>query len=238
MRTNVIVMFFIVMLMCSMCLAAPIGSPTATLEQGQASVGMDLSHQTQDVQITGTGFFDGIVPEVSTNMVSALIGYGVTERFEVYGRIGYTDIEDNQKERLTGIGARATIAENVLVDGLDIGMTGQLNLSQLQTQGKIKYPWFSIPIDMDINLMETIVAIGPNYKYGDFNIYGGPAIYRLDGDIETNSYFVEDGSLEETTSIIGYVGGSWECWKNLTVTGECQYGSGFSNINLGAIWKF
>jgi hypothetical protein len=234
----------IVMLMCSMCVAAPIGSPTATLEQGQASIGMDMSRQTQDVKVIGTGYFDGIVPEVKTNMISALIGYGVTERFEVYGRIGYTDIEDNQRERITGIGARATLAENVLVDGLDIGMTGQLNLSQLQTQGKIKYWCLSIPVDMDIDLMETIVAVGPSYALNGFTIYGGPAIYRLDGDIEAEAGWlppfisVDDGSIKETTSIIGYVGGAWECLDNLNLTGELQFGSGFSNINLGAIWKF
>ena len=234
----------LVILICSFCIAAPIGSPTASLEAGKASIGGELSRQTQDVQVYGTGLLDGIAADVQTDMASLLLSYGMTDRFNVYGRLGYIDVEGNQKERLTGVGARATLAENLLTEGLDIGITGQFNLARLQTQIPVKIcPCFSIPVDADIDLFETILAIGPSYEYGDFTVYGGPAIYRLDGDIEASAKLppwmkVEDGSIKETTSIIGWIGGSWNAWKDLQLTGELQFGSDFSNIGLGCIWKF
>ena len=59
--------FVIVLLMCSLVYAGPIGSPTATLPQGKASIGGDMSTTRQDIQILGTGIFDGVIEDYQSS---------------------------------------------------------------------------------------------------------------------------------------------------------------------------
>ena len=236
----------IVLLMCSLVYAGPIGSPTATLEQGKASIGADMSTTRRDIQIYGTKLFDGLMKDYQSDQLTATVSLGVTDRFEVFGTVGYLEGDGTiDGERVMGAGARATIAENVFAEGLDIGITGQFNLARLEgsvpvTIGKC---WWkrTIPVDMSVDLMETIFALGATYTTGDLSIYGGPALYRLDGDIEATSSFIlgnEDGSIKETTSVLGYVGAAWEVMQDVKITSEYGFGSDYQNIGLGVIWRF
>jgi len=245
---NVIV---IVLLTVSLAQAGPIGSPTATLEQGTASVGIEMFRQEQDVVIYGTGLFDGEVPKVQTDMVTVPISYGVTDRLNVFGRVGYATVEDNPTSRLIGAGARATLWEK---DNLSVGMTGQFNLMRIETVGyknqdgycsfSLKKPhWTWHPawvetIPMNVDLTEVIFATGITYKLDDkWTFGGGPGIYWLDGDIETNNDNLQDGSIKQDR-VFGFANAAYKLTKDIDLTGECQFGNDLFGLGVGILWKF
>ena len=246
MKKVFVVTGILIVLLFDVAHAGPIGSPTATLEQGTGSVGVDLTSQRQDLQIFGTGLFDGVIEDYDNQQTTATLSYGVTDRFEVFGRVGYLEGDGTiDGERVMGAGARLTLSENPFdVEGLSIGMTGQFSLARLDVSVPVTigHCWWkrTIPVDMSVDLFETIMAVGATYEIDDFTVYGGPALYRLDGDIEaTSSKWLgnEDGSLK-SDKVIGYVGASWNCWKDIKLTGEFQFAPDHQSIGIGASIPF
>lgn len=228
----------IVLLVSGFCMAGPIGSPVSTLDDGQSSVAVDYMAQKQDVQIYGSGMFDGLIPELRTDLISVTGSRGVGG-LDVFARIGWADVEQNDGDRVIGAGARATLID---WGDLKIGMTGQFNIMRLQTATTVEIGkcWWkrTVNVNADLDITETTLAIGPSYEMGNLTVYGGPAVYRLDGDIETNSRLVEDGSIKETTSVIGYVGGKLNLVDGIQITGEYQFASDFQAVGVGAIIPF
>jgi hypothetical protein len=164
----------------------------------------------------------------------------------IFGRVGYATVEDNPTSRLIGAGARATLWEK---DNLSVGMTGQMNLMRLETVGYKNHPAISFcrhiwkpawveTIPVNVDLTEVIFATGITYKLDDkWTISGGPGIYWLDGDLETDNDNLQDGSIKQDR-IFGFANAAYKLTKDIDLTGECQFGNDLFGLGIGILWKF
>lgn len=220
-----------------------IGSPSASLDKGEVSIGYNYVQSEQDVKVTGLGWLSGTLEDVKTDLNVGTLSYGVTDAVDIFGRFGYADVDagivEDNGEQLLGLGIKATLfdfskdeEEAELKSDLTIGVSAQVNWLRLDD---------SIPvcrehtIDVDIDVTEVIIAVGPTLDFGNWSIYGGPAIYFLDGDVDLGQM---EGQLEETTDLIGFVGASVDVTSDVSIVAEYQIGSDFEVVSIGALFKF
>lgn len=217
----------IVILVVVLCCSVPsfglsfMGAPKAGLSQGQCRIGLDYSHSEMDLEFSASGVPSETL-EVETDMLFANLGYGLADTWEGFVRLGVASIEidefDGGGEFAYGFGTKATFIEQ---DAVSWGGLFQIN-------------WFegddSIDgVDVDIDVYEIQIAIGPTYEAENIRIYGGPFLHLFDGDgkIEAVLPFFglinADFDIEQESEIGGYVGTQIDIAENSNVNIEFQF---------------
>ena len=212
------------------------GPPKAGLDQGQYRIGLDYSHSEMDLEFSASGIPSETL-EVETDMLFANLGYGLAETWEGFVRLGIASIEidefDGGGEFAYGFGTKATFTEQ---DAVSWGGLFQIN-------------WFegddSINgIDVDIDVYEIQIAIGPTYEAENIRIYGGPFLHLVDGDgkIEAVLPFFglisEDFDVEQKSEFGGYVGTQIDITENSNVNVEFQFTGDAWAIGAGIGWRY
>ena len=155
---------------------SPIGAPVAGLSKGQMRVSVDYGYMDADIDT------DGVNAEIDgfqSNTVLANLGYGLFENVEIYGLIGGSDGEayefNSSFEPAFGFGVKATFAEDVVSAW---GVAYQM--LWINPEDKVR------GVNVDVDAYEFKLAMGPSYKMEGFQLYGGPFLYYIDGDIDAN----------------------------------------------------
>jgi hypothetical protein len=238
-----LVVVVVVCLLGSVALALdPMGPPAAGLKQGKWSAGFDYSYSDMDLkakngklsyywQENDDGIYDSEsgseklgstkVKSVKANKIYANIGYGITDNWDVFIRLGGADADfDSGEEDLDikfdsdyvfayGFGTKVTFWEQS--PELKWGGLFQMSWANLNstTQGTAteladgedytSFETWSSSTEVDIS--EIQIAVGPTWTPTQgFSIYGGPFLHFVNGDLEAkyNYSYSDDYPYAET----------------------------------------
>lgn len=191
----------------------PMGPPKATLQDGQWSFGLELSHSEMDLEsfgpITETQLGVPIpsyrkyeIENLESNMFFSRIGIGMWENWDVFLRLGASDAEGDITEVLAtgatadqykgfdgnhgfswGIGTRAVFYEQGEVTWGGLIQLSWTNPQESDVTDKTDADFTG---DIEISLWEVQVAVGPTIDYDTYRIYGGPFLHFVNGDFDLN----------------------------------------------------
>ncbi len=207
-----------------------LGTPTTILKTGEWAVGASYADSRQDVELEGGIDLEDV--EEESTLANVAVGLA-DERMELFGLFGAVNLEQDGIESngrfLVGFGTRITMYEG---GDLDWGAVGQ-------------FTWFTNddtrPIDgvateIELNVFDVQVGLGPCWRPGPFILYGGPMFQWITGDVDTDTFGRFD--VEVDSNVGGYIGGGVELAKHLSIIGE---GQGTPDANTWAVsvqWRF
>lgn len=205
------------------------GPPAAGLSQDDFNIGTGFSHSKMDLELVDgksieylDGWFDASgalsdleLEDLKINTVHVNIGYGITDNFEIFVRLGGTNAKfgghtfwpsgddfDSDTDFAIGGGLKTTFYEE---KSLKIGGLIQVGWSELD--GAIRPREWPVADDtVQFDLTEVRIAVGPSYELTEgVSIYGGPFLHFIRGDWEDiyNQIDPDTGGLLTTQS-------SWE----------------------------
>ena len=252
---------------------SPMGPPTASLKQEDFKIGADFSHSEIDLELNDgefveylDGWFDAAGVEsdlelknVKINTAYVNLGYGVTDYFEVFLRLGGNNAKfsgstfwpsgenfDSNTGFAIGGGFKATFYD---VDRLKIGGLIQVGWSDLD--GAIRPKEWPVADDtVQFDLTQVQIAVGPSYELTDrVLIYGGPFLHFVRGDWEDvyNQVDVGTGGLltsqlswnvEEDSNFGAYFGTQMEITENSSFMIEYQHTSAADAIGASVAVRF
>ena len=249
----------------------PMGPPVAGLAEGQMKVGFDYSHSTMDLELnngTYTEFIDGvfwstgeldsfILKDFEASRAYANLGYGFTDYFEGFVRVGGTkgtfgdSIEGSAEEfnsgneLAVGGGIKATFFEQ---DGLKLG--GLIQGSWSEYHGKLDSPNWFWPDFVEMDMLEVQIAFGARYTWeGRFSVYGGPFFHFISGDLDDTTGelvevdFGEIGNreraweIDEDSVFGGYFGAQLELAENCSFNIEYQRTAAADAVGLSLMFR-
>jgi len=225
----------------------PMGPPAAGHNQSQWSIGAEYSYSDMDLLRTRDR---ANIRDVIMNKVYLKAGYGISNNWEVFGRVGFADFEyqratwgsganwwsgeDNGSYAL-GMGTKATFRENA-----DTKWGGLAQLSWVNFDGKHANPEASYsPGKFEIDIYEVQIAVGPTHRLGEgIFIYGGPFLHLVDGELmHINSDGDRDNYPIEERSMVGaYIGTQVDITENSVINVEYQLTGDATAISFGFIW--
>jgi opacity protein-like surface antigen len=252
---------------------SPMGPPTAGLRQDDFKIGADFSHSEIDLEFNDgeyveylDGWFDAAGREtdqklknLKINTVSVNLGYGVTDYFEVFLRLGganarfsgynfWTSGEEfeSNTDFAIGGGFKATFYDE---GKLKIGGLIQAGWSDLD--GAIRPKDWPVADDtVQFDFTQIQIAVGPSYELTDrVLIYGGPFVHLVRGDWEDVYNQVDAGTggllttklswnVEEDASFGAYIGTQLEMTDNSSFLIEYQHTSGANAVGANIAVKF
>jgi len=252
---------------------SPMGPPASGLKQEDFKIGADFSHSEIDLKFNDgeyfeylDGWFDasGAEPDlklknVKINTVYVNLGYGVTDFFEVFLRLGGTNARfsgstfwpsgeefESNTDFAIGGGFKATFYDE---DKLKIGGLIQVGWSDLD--GAIRPKEWPVADDtVQLDLTQIQIAVGPSYELTErVLIYGGPFLHFIRGDWEDvyNQIDLGTGGLlttkttwtvEEDSSFGAYIGTQIEIAENSSFMIEYQHTSAASAVGASMAVRF
>jgi hypothetical protein len=210
-----------------------LGAPATNLRAGQWALGGSYFNSKQDVELTDTTT-DVTLDDLEQNIGLVRVAVGiVTDRFEVFGMGGVTDLDDDNgfdtdAEAVGGAGIRVTFTKG---DRLDWGVVAQFTWLSAEDSGVIA----GIPQSFDLNAQEVTIGLGPCWRPEPFIVYGGPYVQWLAGDMDTSVSGDLDVDLE--SKLGGYFGAGIEL-TGLTLTAEVQATPDALGWGVGGQWRF
>jgi hypothetical protein len=242
-----------------------LGPPAAAgLDQGQSSLGFDYSHSRMDIKLYNakwsSGSSSGELPEwkmsnLTTDVVTANIGYGIAKDLEGFVRLGAMTTEDTKGTISTGLvkyrgnpgfdfdfgfGAKATFWQQ---DNLKMGGIAQFSWSK--PDGKASIDWGGGNVEScssKIEVREIQMAVGPTYKFSDGAlIYGGPFLHYFDGSIEFKSSADKySADVIQQNYLGGFIGMQLDLDKYapFILNVEWQHTATDDALSLNLTWKY
>jgi len=272
-------MLMVVGLCSSGALAASMGPPVAGLEAGKWSVGLDYAYTDMTVSEKGvyTESADIFVPppddarkttpyemkdDFESNMLFVNFGYGISDKLEVFLRLGFSDIDfpttdgdwDAGSDFAYGLGAKATFYE---VGDLKLGGLAQMTWASADGDvSVVKTSMAGIPYlgtrtlegTGEFEWDEIKLAVGPSYKLTEgVSIYGGPFYHLISGDYDLDatrtaldgvSLIEESGDFEEESDFGFYIGGQIDFSENLPFYIEWQSTGDADVVGLSLAYRY
>jgi len=232
----------IMVLICSQAFGLTLmGPPMAELEQGQKSVGFNLSYSEMDVEVSGLGISETL-DDVESFAYLVNLSYGITDDWEAFVRLGLTDVEfeefDGSSEFAYGFGTKVTFEQK---DAVTWGGLFQMTWAKSDDSLTGDIPGYGIvTADIEIDYYEIQIAVGPTYELNDTtSIYGGPFLHFIDGDFDVSVLGVT-GSLDvEQESVFGgFVGAKFDLAENASCCVEYQITGDAQAVCAGIVWRF
>jgi len=211
------------------------GPPKADLAQGQYGLGIDYSNSDMDLEFSGGG--SSITIDVETDMIFTNLGYGITDNWDGFLRLGFSNVEaegfDSGNEFAYGFGTKFTFAEqeNLLWGSL-------FQISWLTGEDTVS------GIDVDIDAYEIQFAVGPTVDLGGISVYGGPFLHLVDGDGKVSAVVPGFGTLsgnfdiEQESEFGGFIGISAELDESSNVGIEFQFTGDADAIGIRYVLRF
>jgi hypothetical protein len=244
MEKKLLVVLVVVGLCSTVALALdPLGPPTAGLKAGKFSTALEYAHSKMDLEMSGmkwsgseievevddgeSGPGSGIykskgLKDLKQNKVYANIGYGITDYWEVFLRLGGSDIDAKWDERdplgdpnesenydidtsmsfVWGLGTKATFYKE---GNLSLGALFQIHFSDFELDRGSSYAysgttyWEKGTEKMELNFTEMQLAVGPTYELAPgFCVYGGGFWHDVDGEYKENDREIDSDGNSET----------------------------------------
>jgi hypothetical protein len=245
--------FFVACLLVGLCsnvfAMTPIGTPTTGLTKGQFSAGAEYSYSDQLVDFDYRGG-SGVMPDFTKHnlrisAVTGRLGYGITDDWEAYINLGTARAKSSENmEKHTadgmiyGIGTRVNLHED---DQLKWG--GLVQVKWLRLNGDASSPPGAWDGDLDLDMMQIQVAVGPTYQLqDDLLIYGGPIWYYLDGQKKyrerTVPTWFEKYDMANRSEFGGYIGLQMDVPTDAKLNIEYQKTGDNDMVGVGLIWPF
>ncbi len=158
-------------------MAGTVGNPTATVAQGSFLVGAEIDFWERDIDFDAGG-----VVEVEGTKILVKGTYGISDKIDVFGKIGMADAEYN------GFDSDMEIA---------FGFGGKVNVYD---QGQIKAGvvaqflfWSGDDTGVDTDITEFDLAFGGRYEVTrEFDCYGGLMLAMVQGDADGADFDEDD----------------------------------------------
>ncbi len=226
------------------------GPPTAQLKQGQFSVGAEYLWSETDVDVDnivvgGISLGSVTLDNFESNKVYGNLGYGITDDWEAFLRLGAVNSEDSDFEFAIGGGTKINLSESE--DGkVKWGVLAQLSWVSLDLDDESGLigatPWSLTSQELDI--LEIQIAFGPEYKIKEnVSIYGGPFLHFIEGDYDATATvsgtpFGISADIEEDSIFGGYIGANIALFDKTSLNIEYQFTGGGQALALVMRWKF
>jgi len=222
----------IVVLMCSQAFGLTfMGPPMAKLEQGQKSVGFNLSYSEMDLEEKWEGGSETL-KDVESSSYLANLGYGVSDGWDFFVRLGFTDIEcddfhfNGSPEFAYGFGTKVTFAQQ---NSMALGGLFQILWSESDDD--------ILGIDVEIDYYEIQLAVGPTFNFDGLSIYGGPFLHFVDGEIKS-TILGEKSDIEQESEIGGYIGIGATLSEDTDINLEYQFTGDAQAIGFRLVHRF
>jgi hypothetical protein len=250
-----------------------LGPPAAAgLDQGQANLGFDYSHTRMELKLYNTKRSDNFggsenlpswkIRHFTTDVVTAKIGYSVTNDLEGFVRLGALATEDSKGTLSVGsveyrgdmgfdfgFGAKATLWQQ---DNLKLGGIFQFGyFGYAKPDGKVRIDRGGLGIlkcSSKVELMEVQMAVGPTYTLSDdVSIYGGPFLHYVDGSMKFEGSSSLYPTYEEKYSadvsqqnyLGGFIGMQFDLKKYAPLINvEWQHTTTDDALGLNLTWKY
>ena len=283
-KSLLIVVFVLVGLIGSAAFALdPMGPPTAGLHKGKFGLGAEYSHTRMTIRMHGheseTQYNFGALFSQTSRKVSRFkvkldidkvygyIGYGVTDDWEVFVRLGgmRADWSDNLFPTTSnastrdydgdigfayGFGTKKTFYSK---DKLEIGALFQISWAESTARFHGTRDGETALETAKLKLMEMQIAVGPTYHLTEkVSIYGGPFWHyaklgssdisssRDNGDPSQEDYKITKSSYDvDNLSHFGlYIGSQVKLTKSAFYCIEYQHTPSADALAMNLIWKF
>jgi len=158
-------------------MAGTVGNPTATVAQGSFLVGAEIDFWEKDMD-----FDAGVEEEIESTRILVKGTYGISEKVDVFARIGLVDAEttgfDSDMDIAFGFGGKVNVYEKGQIKA---GVVAQVLL------------WTGEDAGVDLDATEFDLAFGGRYEVNkDFDCYGGLMYTMVEGEIGANDFDADD----------------------------------------------
>ena len=247
------------------------GPPAAELEHGQFKAGIEYSSTKMDLELNNgiwVEYLDGIydfsgealdikIKDLKLNRTYMNLGYGVSDDFEAFLRIGGFNArfgdsiwEDSEKfssgaELAVGGGFKFTLFRE---GNLKLGGLFQANTSSFD--GQLSASHWSASDFVDVDMSEVQIALGASCECNEhLSIYGGPFLHFVSGDLHDEYSQVDSGTgglltseyvwdIEEESVFGGYFGAQIALDDNCSFNLEYQHTADAGAFGMSLLWKF
>lgn len=219
---------------------APFGPPMAGLDRGKMSLGFDFADSESDIKVTGLGL-SGTLEDVESQVYLANLGLGLFDGWEMFVRLGTADHESEGYQGSSGFaygwGTKLTLSKG---DPVSWGTIFQMTWSESSdTLSADVPPYGTVDADLDIDVIEIQIAIGPTYRKDNFSLYGGPFLHLIDGELDVSALGVTGNfDLEQKSEFGGFVGSQFDLSDSSSIFIEYQMTGDASAIACGFVWRF
>ena len=250
MRKTSVVIMLVVLCAANAVAFDLMGPPTAQLKQGQFSLGAEYVRSETDVDVDnfvvgGVSFGSFTEDDFKSNKVYSNFGYGMSDNWEVFLRLGATDSERSDFEFAIGGGTKITLSESE--DGkVKWGVLAQLSWVTLKLDDESGFIG-ATPVSLtgqEVDILEIQIAFGPEYKIKEnVSIYGGPFLHFIEGDYDATATvsgtpFGVSADIEEDSIFGGYIGAKIALFDETSLNVEYQFTGGGQALALVMRWKF
>lgn len=224
----------------------PMGPPKANLGTGEYRLGLDFAGTKMDIEESALGL-SATLEDVKSKRLTANLGYGLSKEWEIFARLGVTDVEveddysgtfDSGAELAYGFGTKVTVIDG---EQLSWGALFQMGWSKAKDNVTFNLSDFGLgtaSTDIEADWYEMQIAFGPTYKCTEnWILYGGPFLHFVDGDIDYKAVGIS-ADVEEKSQFGGYLGTQIDLSENTSWFIEYQLTSDAQAIGTGISWRF
>ncbi|MCK4849764.1 MAG: hypothetical protein KAT11_00360 [Phycisphaerae bacterium] len=228
----------------------PMGPPKAMLAKGQPSFGLEYLYSKMQIEMGGPTFgpielSEVDIEDVEINKIYANFGYGFTDRWEVFARLGVAALDIDQGENIDnftalignsddlslaiGAGTRATFFE---WENISVGMLAQISFVPFENfNGNSGSQIGGVPatLDTEIHMTEVQIALGPTWNCTEYlSIYGGPFLHLIDGVADLTAIFdgfslADSVGIEQSAIFGGYIGASVRLFESPNINCNVEF---------------
>ena len=198
------------------------GPSTSQMMPNRYKLGMDYSIAQTSADLSGNGID---IDDLETDLCLARLDYGIQEKVDFCGRLGFAEIEDLGNELAWGVGIKSTVMESE-----DLNWGGLVQITS--TAGSVS--------TLKLDMLEIQLAVAPVWKVNEtVSLYGGPFLHWISGEMERLQLGQKLSFDIEQASLWGaYVGiASW-----VTNQGELrleyQKTADADALGVGVLWRF
>jgi len=245
---KVVITLIVLLAFCSQAYGLSfMGPPKAELEQGQYSLGLDYTFSDMDVEFSGNGL-TGTQEDIETDMIFAVLGYGIAPNMEAFVRLGASKTEfdgyDSDTELGYGFGFKATFAQD---GALTWGGLFQMTWLNSDDNSTLFLEGHTITGKQEFDAYEIQLSIGPTYEAEGLSVYGGPFLHLVNGDYDwrgtvTGPVVNGTGSfsfdIEEESVFGGYIGLTKELTSSSDIGVEFQYTGDAQAVGVRYVHRF
>jgi hypothetical protein len=217
------------------------GPPTAGLRKGRLAAGLDFSISEMDLELDGHGVTD-MLRDVEAQRYLANLGYGMSDDWEVFLRLGVADTDaeggfSGDIESAWGLGTKVTLAEGY---DLEWGALFQIGWGQADNSYSDSIPGLGVVAgDAEMDWYEVQLATGTTYDMEGWLLFGGLFLHYLDGDFDVKAPGTRwSFDLREESVLGAYVGAQFDVMKNTSLDTEFQATTDAWAVALGLAYRF
>jgi hypothetical protein len=242
----------IVGVLCTSAFAfSPVGPPTASLKSEHFSAGFDYSHSEIDFEVDWSSDygpdFKSDAKDMKSDAYLVRFGYGINDDWEFYGFMGVADLRgklddvsfDGGNDFSGGLGTKWTFHKE---EKLSWGLVYQMGWGSGDDSYDLDltaYGYGIQKIDLDLESFDIFLAVGATYEMENWRIYGGPALYYYNADLEVDFMGVTilEGEVDEAL-FGGYLGTEVDLNEKASLYAEYMLAEDAWALGTGVVWKF